>query len=83
MQSKTYLFPFKFIIPSKLGHSQHFGGSLPMSKIKSHNRTDFMGRPFNMKNVHVVDSTILPSIPATPTTFVCMANAVRIMKGIL
>jgi choline dehydrogenase-like flavoprotein len=40
--------------------------------------TDVLGRPAGFNRVHVVDSTVLPTIPATTITFTVMANARRI-----
>lgn len=60
------------------GHSMHFGGSLPMSDDPAPGRTDRFGRPFGCRRVHVVDTSVLPSVPGTPTTYVIMANAARI-----
>lgn len=64
------------------GHSMHFGGSLPMSADPAAGRTDRLGRPFGCRRVHVVDTSVLPSIPGTPTTYVIMANAARICAAI-
>ncbi len=83
LRSKTKLFPIKILLSSKLGHSQHFGSSLPMSSKSSLNATDMLGRPYKSRNVHVIDTSILPTIPATPTTIVAMANAIRICRSII
>jgi len=83
LKSVTNLIPINLIFPSKLGHSQHFGSSLPMQEKAKQNSTDMLGRPYKMKNVHVIDTSILPTIPATPTTIIVMANAVRICRGII
>lgn len=63
------------------GHSMHFGGSLPMSSEGAPGRTDALGRPYGCRRVHVVDASVLPSIPGTPTVYVLMANAMRIAAG--
>ena len=60
------------------GKSNHVGGSLPMSRRPGPLDTDVLGRPQGFKRVHVVDSSILPSIPATTVTLTVMANAHRI-----
>lgn len=57
----------------------HFGASFPMS----HNptsafETDTLGRPFGWERTHVVDTSILPSIPASGIGLIVMANAHRI-----
>jgi choline dehydrogenase-like flavoprotein len=40
--------------------------------------SDTLGRPAGLTRVHAVDSSVLPSIPATTITFSVMANAHRI-----
>jgi choline dehydrogenase-like flavoprotein len=42
-----------------------------------------LGRPYRHKRTFIIDSSVLPSIPASPTTIVVMANAVRICKAII
>ena len=59
------------------GQGVHSGGWLPMGS-----KSDLQGRPVGCVNIHVVDSSILPSIPAGPITFTVMANAVRVIKSI-
>ena len=58
------------------GTGVHYGGWLPMGV-----DCDLLGRPSKSKNIHVVDSSILPSIPAGPITFTIMANALRITSS--
>lgn len=60
------------------GRSQHFGGTLPMSSNSVPRTTDMLGKPHGCSRVHVVDSSVFPSIPGTPTTYPVMANAYRI-----
>ena len=61
----------------------HFGSSLPMSnKSLNSTSTDLYGRLKNVLNIHVLDSSILPNIPAGSYSFTVMANAVRIVKSI-
>jgi hypothetical protein len=62
----------KFAMP---GEGVHFGGWLPMG-VKS----DLQGRPQGSRNVHVIDSSVLPSIAPGPITFTVMANAMRIVE---
>ena len=40
--------------------------------------SDLLGRPLGASRIHVVDASVLPSIPATTITFGVMANAHRI-----
>jgi choline dehydrogenase-like flavoprotein len=66
------------------GNSQHFGGAIPMAKSDQGRITsDLSGRPLGLKRVHVVDSTVFPSIPGTPTLALMMANALRICDGVI
>lgn len=37
-----------------------------------------LGRPHGLSRVHVVDASVLPSIPATTISYLVMANAHRI-----
>ncbi|OSP55075.1 GMC oxidoreductase [Pseudoruegeria sp. SK021] len=60
------------------GSSFHVGGSLPMDTSPNHQQTDTLGRPHGLERVHVVDASVLPSIPATTITLTVMANAHRI-----
>ncbi len=68
----------RFALKQLPGESQHFGASMPMSNSPHGVETDILGRPFNLKNTHVIDTSILPNIPSTPTTLLVMANASRI-----
>ena len=76
------LFPLPIILGSKLGHSQHFGGTLPMKSRPTAFETDLYGRPYKHKRTFIVDSSVLPSVPALPTTISVMANAVRICQSL-
>jgi choline dehydrogenase-like flavoprotein len=60
------------------GRGIHSGGNFPMSAQPSAFETDTLGRPRGWQRLHAVDSTVLPSIPATTITFSVMANAHRI-----
>jgi choline dehydrogenase-like flavoprotein len=62
------------------GPGYHLGGSLPMGG-SSALSTDSLGRLAGSRNVHFVDTSVLPSIPATTIGFLTMANAHRIVKG--
>jgi hypothetical protein len=63
---------------SQPGRGFHSGGTFPMSRNPSRFQTDVLGRPAGWRRVHVVDSTVFPSIPATTITLSIMANARRI-----
>ena len=62
----------------------HFGSSLPMSnKNLTSPYTDFYGRLEGVHNIHVLDSSILPNIPAGSYSYTVMANAIRIVNAIV
>lgn len=60
------------------GSGYHSGGTFPMRGDPQALETDTLGRLASMDRVHLVDSSVLPSIPATSITFSVMANAHRI-----
>lgn len=76
------IFPLPFTLSSKLGHSQHFGSTLPMKKNPKENEVDLLGRPVGFSRISFIDASILPTIPSAPTTINVMANAVRICSEI-
>jgi choline dehydrogenase-like flavoprotein len=49
-----------------------------MSSEPQPGQTDALGRPHGLERVHLVDSSVFPSIPATTITLSVMANAYRI-----
>jgi choline dehydrogenase-like flavoprotein len=80
---KTGLIPLIPMIQMGMpGRGFHSGGSFPMRLDPIHGQSDLHGRPQGLKLVHAVDSTILPSIPATTITYTVMANAYRIGASI-
>lgn len=60
------------------GSSFHVGGSLPMRAEPAPGETDTLGRPAGWRNLHIVDASVMPSIPASTITLSVMANAHRI-----
>lgn len=60
------------------GSSFHCGGTFPMAKKPIGLETDILGRPNGLPRIHIVDGSVLPTIPATTITFSIMANAHRI-----
>lgn len=59
--------------------TQHVGGSFPMSHEPKHDHeTDTLGQLEGFENLHLIDSSILPNLPATTIGILCMANAYRI-----
>ncbi|MHB8613218.1 MAG: GMC oxidoreductase [Candidatus Dormibacteraceae bacterium] len=60
------------------GRGFHTGGTFPMKAKPVRLQTDALGRPHGFRRVHIVDSSVFPSLPATTITLSVMANAHRI-----
>jgi choline dehydrogenase-like flavoprotein len=60
------------------GRGNHLGGTFPMARQPRGLQSDVLGRPGGLQRVHLVDGSVLPTIPATTVTFSIMANAHRI-----
>jgi len=59
--------------------SYHVGATMPMkNKPIDELDTNLLGVPKGWKNIHIIDSSIFPSIPATTIGLLIMANAARI-----
>lgn len=67
----------RFLVFGLPGDGVHTGGWLISSK-----KCDETGSPIGYPGVHVIDSSVLPSIPDGPITFTIMANAVRIVSEV-
>ncbi len=63
---------------SAAAKSYHFGGSFPHGHHRTPTSTDRMGRLAGWDNIHLVDASVFPSVPATTFTLTIMANAHRI-----
>lgn len=75
---KMGFFPFPFLyLKAKIGHSQHFGSALPISDDVQSFGVNSDGRLHGFDRVFISDSSVLPSIPATPTTTIAVLNATR------
>jgi len=70
---------------SAAGKSYHFGGSFPhrTHAVDGLLTTDRTGRLRTWKNIHLVDASVFPTVPATTFTLTIMANAHRIATEIL
>lgn len=63
--------------------SYHVGGSIPMkNEPLSDCETDKLGRVNPWKHIHVVDTSVFPSLPGTTIGLLSMANAYRIVDQI-
>ena len=63
------------------GSSFHTGATIPMVRDPGPGESDILGRPKGYSRVHVVDSSVMPAIPASTITFSVMANAHRIASA--
>jgi ferredoxin len=63
---------------SPAAKSYHFGGSFPHRERRDLLSTDRLGRLPRWDNIHLVDASVFPNIPATTFTLTIMANAHRI-----
>ena len=76
---KTGLTPAPLLCKdSTFGSSFHTGGTLKMASNPKEKQTSINGKLWCSNRVHVVDSSILPTIPSTTITYSLMANAYRI-----
>ncbi len=65
------------------GIGYHLGGSLPMRTELAHpTATDPAGRPYGCRRVHVIDASVLPSLPGTTIGLLVLANAHRIASSL-
>jgi choline dehydrogenase-like flavoprotein len=62
----------------KPGRGFHTGGTFPMRSRPRRLETDVAGRPHGFTRLHIVDSSVFPTLPATTITLSVMANAHRI-----
>jgi len=81
---------FKELIKSKIilllpikklylnGSSYHNGSQFPMDKLASNKTSDSLGRVSNLKNTHIVDSSVLPDVNTGPGVKLIVANSYRI-----
>lgn len=74
--------PLSFMLKvGKPGEGNHAGGTFPMKKTPAAWQTDSLGLLHGHERIHLVDSSVLPSIPATTFTYAVMANASRIASA--
>jgi hypothetical protein len=66
------------------GKSYHFGGSFPHALVPQDDlESDVLGRVHPWQNIHLVDASVFPTIPATTFTLSIMANAHRIARSVV
>jgi len=75
----TGQYPVPFYNGARLpGSGNHNGGCFPMSKSPKGFETDLLGRVSGLSRIHIVDSSVFPTITATTLTLSVMANSYRI-----
>lgn len=67
---------------ANIGADFHYVGTLPMSKNPEKMQTNRLGCLNNINNIHFIDGSILPHLPAKAHTTTIMANAIRIASEI-
>ena len=73
------LLPIPFASILKLsGSGVHTGSSFAIGR-----NTNSLGQVNQEVNIHIVDASVLPDIPAGPITYSVMANAARIVREVL
>jgi choline dehydrogenase-like flavoprotein len=64
--------------------SYHFGGSFPHAREpKEDLESDVLGRVRPWRDIHLVDASVFPTVPATTFTLSIMANAHRIARCVI
>ena len=61
-----------------MGIQNHIGSQFPLEEGGNPLKSDKYGSIKHFKNLHIIDSSVLPFIPSGPITFTVMANAFRI-----
>lgn len=83
LSGKTKMLPLLPMLQvGKPGEGRHAGGTFPMSLEKKEFSSDLAGRPAGFSNVHLIDSSNFPSVPAPTITLTAMANAARIVNTV-
>jgi ferredoxin len=64
--------------------SYHFGSSFPHARVpKEGLESDVLGRVHPWRDIHLVDASVFPTVPATTFTLSIMANAHRIARSVI
>ena len=71
----------KLKVNTNVTDGYHFGASFPhLSGAYNECESDRLGRPFGLKKIHIIDSSVLPFIPSGSHSLTMMANSYRIAK---
>jgi choline dehydrogenase-like flavoprotein len=81
--SKKFLIFRSLLNINSPGSSYHYGSSLPMClDIHKEDSTSLNGQLKNYNNIFILDSSILPDMPGSPTTFNTAVNVSRIINNL-
>lgn len=76
------MFPLSTVMEYGIpGEGNHIGGTFPMRAEPGAFETGPDGALAELPGVHIVDSSVLPDLPATTLTYTVMANAHRIAEA--
>lgn len=64
------------------GEGNHIGGIFPMRHAPGRLETNLLGQFAALPGVHLVDASVLPSLPAASYTYTIMANAHRVASEV-
>lgn len=82
LRSLGYFSHVKLVKYLEAGSSYHYAGTMPMNRVDLPVYTDDLGLIKSFKNIHVIDSSIFPSLPSKNLSFTIMANAARIASKV-
>ena len=78
----TGMVPIPFAMEAGLpGDGNHIGGTFPMTRSPAGWDSDAVGRVRGARHVHLVDASVLPTIPASTMAYTAMANSRRIAEA--
>lgn len=81
--SKKFLIFGSLLNINSPGSSYHYGSSVPMClDIQKEDSTSLNGQLKNYNNIFILDSSILPDMPGSPTTFNTAVNVSRIINNL-
>jgi hypothetical protein len=80
-KNRTYFRALPLTLRPRLdlpGGGYHSGGTFPMHHTPKFLETDRWGCLPSLPGIHLIDASVLPTVPASPMAFTVMANAHRI-----
>ena len=81
MRHGIYPLPFasKYTL---MGEGFHFVGTFSRDNMDKKFQTDRMGQLKDLKNIHLVDGSVIPKLTVKNSSLLQMANAARITKEV-